>query len=263
MASTFQASILVAAAFWGAAKVDLMWTTLHVGVPRFFGRLCSSHMTCATPPADRRHSNVDFNAAAMIYGAFELDRFVGSDSGGAIRPRRCFFLFNARPGDLSIVLPNSTRLSLNLFFVVLEIMKTTWFLRFRLHLSSNHAFTDHQDNSQRPGSKLFGSLRGILPEVQCHAALATYPGRAWSDGSDMSISPACVTPDALRITDWTRRFNRGALMGYHDIPNPCGRKNATPEPSAGNMRKIFEEPRGLPTLIYMSGHTDSVGGERF
>ncbi|CUA67685.1 hypothetical protein RSOLAG22IIIB_13522 [Rhizoctonia solani] len=130
-------------------------------------------------------------------------------------------------------------------------------------LSSNHAFTDHQDNYQRPGSKLFGSLRGILPEVQCHAALATYPGRAWSDGSDMSISPACVTPDALRITDWTRRFNRGALIGYHDIPNPCGRKNATPEPSAENMRKIFEEPRGLPTLIYMSGHTDSVGGERF
>ncbi|KDN34117.1 hypothetical protein RSAG8_12796, partial [Rhizoctonia solani AG-8 WAC10335] len=78
----------------------------------------------------------------------------------------------------------------------------------------------------------------------------------------MSISPQCVSPDAKRISTWTGQFNR-ALTGYHDIPDACGRKNVAREPSAENMRRIFEEPRELPTFIYMSGHTDSSGGERF
>ncbi|KEP50667.1 hypothetical protein V565_075660 [Rhizoctonia solani 123E] len=124
------------------------------------------------------------------------------------------------------------------------------------------AFTDQQDSPPRSGPRLLGSLRGILPDVQCYAALASYPGQVWSDGDDMSISPTCVSPDVKRITTWTGQFNR-TLIGYHDMPDTCGRKNVAREPSAENMRRIFEEPRDRPTFIYMSGHTDSTGGERF
>ncbi|CAE6447624.1 unnamed protein product [Rhizoctonia solani] len=111
-------------------------------------------------------------------------------------------------------------------------------------------------SDQAPGFLVAYGVYSQMSSVTC------YPGQVWSDGSDMSISPTCVSPDARRISTWTGQFNR-ALTGYHDMSGTCGRKNMGREPSAENMRKIFEEPRDRPTLIYMSGHTDSAGGERF
>ncbi|CAE6531157.1 unnamed protein product [Rhizoctonia solani] len=94
------------------------------------------------------------------------------------------------------------------------------------------------------------------------SSVMRYPGQVWPDGADMSISLKCIVPDARRTTTWTGQFNR-TLIGYHDITDASGRKNPACEPSAENMRKLLEDPRDLPTFIYVSGHTDSSNGEKF
>ncbi|KAJ1303917.1 hypothetical protein OPQ81_008328 [Rhizoctonia solani] len=129
-------------------------------------------------------------------------------------------------------------------------------------VSSVGVFTGHQNGSQRSHTGLKGSLRGIFSDVQCYGAFASYPNQVWPGGGNMSISAESIALDAKRITSWTGQFNR-AFIGYHDIINASGKKKMSSESSAENIRRLLEKPRDLPTFIYVSGHTDSSGGERF